>query len=128
MKFKGIIDRIDKNDDGTFTIYDYKTGSAKNEKTICEGGDHEDYYNQIGLYKYYFEKQTGKTVKETTFIFPDEFTDNFTLVLTDEKCCEIEQRFKSAISGIKSYKFNPALSEKSCKWCQYKDFCHLETN
>lgn len=128
VKFKGIIDRIDKNDDGTFTIYDYKTGSAKNKKTICEGGDHEDYYNQIGLYKYYFEKQTGKTVKETTFIFPDEFTDNFTLVLTDEKCCEIEQRFKSAISGIKSYKFNPALSEKSCKWCQYKDFCHLETN
>lgn len=128
VKFKGIIDRIDKNVDGTFTIYDYKTGSAKNEKTICEGGDHEDYYNQIGLYKYYFEKQTGKTVKETTFIFPDEFTDNFTLVLTDEKCCEIEQRFKSAISGIKSYKFNPALSEKSCKWCQYKDFCHLETN
>ncbi len=128
VKFKGIIDRIDKNDDGTFTIYDYKTGSAKNEKSICEGGDHEDYYNQIGLYKYYFEKQTGKTVKETTFIFPDEFTDNFTLVLTDENCIEIDQKFKTAISDIKSYKFNPMSSKKSCKWCQYKDFCHLETN
>ena len=125
VKFKGIIDRIDKNDDGTFTIYDYKTGSAKNEKSICEGGDHEDYYNQIGLYKYYFEKQTGKTVKETTFIFPDEFTDNFTLTLSDEKCCEIVQKFKTAISDIKSYKFNPTPSEKFCKWCQFKDFCRL---
>lgn len=125
VKFKGIIDRIDKNDDGTFTIYDYKTGSAKNEKSICEGGDHEDYYNQIGLYKYYFEKQTGKTVKETTFIFPDEFTDNFTLILSDEKCCEIVQKFKTAISDIKSYKFNPTPSEKFCKWCQFKDFCRL---
>ncbi len=125
VKFKGIIDRIDKNDDGTFTIYDYKTGSAKNEKSICEGGDHEDYYNQIGLYKYYFEKQTGKTVKETTFIFPDEFTDNFTLTLSDEKCCEIVQKFKTAISDIKSYKFNLTPSEKFCKWCQFKDFCRL---
>ncbi len=29
VKFYGIIDRVDKNSDGTYTIYDYKTGNAK---------------------------------------------------------------------------------------------------
>ena len=127
VKFKGIIDRIDKNDDGTFTIYDYKTGSAKNEKSICEGGDHEDYYNQIGLYKYYFEKLKGEKVKETIFIFPEEFTENLSLNLSEEDCQTIEKKFKDAISSIKNYKFEPSYNEQACKYCQYKDFCSFET-
>lgn len=32
VKFYGVIDRIDKNEDGTYNIYDYKTGNAKNGK------------------------------------------------------------------------------------------------
>ena len=123
IKFYGIIDRIDKNSDGTYTIYDYKTGSAKDSKIICPAGEHEDYYNQMGLYKYYFEKSTGNTVKETIFIFPEEFTDNFTLNLTQDDCKAIDEKFKEAISNIKNYKFNPTPSENTCKYCPYKDFC-----
>lgn len=126
IKFKGIIDRIDKNDDGTYTIYDYKTGSAKNEKIICPEGEHEDYYNQIGLYKYYFEKDLDAKVKETTFIFPEEFTKNFTLSLTNEDCDSIVSKFKNAISDIKSYKFEPSNNDDVCKLCQFKDFCRLD--
>ena len=126
IKFKGIIDRIDKNDDGTYTIYDYKTGSAKNEKVICPEGEHEDYYNQIGLYKYYFEKDLDAKVKETTFIFPEEFTKNFTLNLTNEDCDSIVSKFKNAIFDIKSYKFEPSNNDDVCKLCQFKDFCRLD--
>lgn len=123
IKFYGIIDRIDKNSDGTYTIYDYKTGGAKDSKIICPDGKHEDYYNQMGLYKYYFEKSTGNTVKETIFIFPEEFTDNFTLNLTQDDCKAIDAKFKEAISNIKNYKFNPTPSNEICKYCPYKDFC-----
>ena len=123
IKFYGIIDRIDKNSDGTYTIYDYKTGGAKDSKIICPDGKHEDYYNQMGLYKYYFEKSTGNTVKETIFIFPEEFTDNFTLNLTQEDCKAIDAKFKEAISNIKNYKFNPTPGNETCKYCPYKDFC-----
>lgn len=126
VKFKGIIDRIDKNDDGSYTIYDYKTGSAKSEKIICPNGDHEDYYNQIGLYKYYFEKATNEKVKNTTFIYPEDFTNNLTLELSEENCLEIEEKFKSAIQKIRDYEFAPTYDKNACKWCIYKDFCNME--
>ncbi len=126
-KFYGIVDRIDKNEDGTFTIYDYKTGGAKNQKVICPKGEHEDYYNQIGLYKYYFEKATGKKVRETTFIFPEEFENNLTVDFTEDDCIDIENKFKQAISDIKSYKFEPSYKDNACRWCQFKDFCRLDS-
>ena len=31
INFKGIVDRIDKNPDGTYSIYDYKTGDGTNK-------------------------------------------------------------------------------------------------
>jgi len=130
VKFKGIIDRIDKNPDGTYSIYDYKTGKAKNAKSICEGGEHEDYYNQIGLYKYYFEKSTGEKVRQTTFIFPEEFEKNLTIELTDADCERIVEKFKGAISDIRQYKFEPVpdrdRNKQPCQYCPYQDFCNLE--
>ena len=126
INFKGIIDRIDKNSDGTFTIYDYKTGSAKSEKIICPNGEYESYYNQIGLYKYYFEKSTGKTVKETTFIYPEEPDKNLTLNLLDDDCEAIKQKFQKAISDIKTYKFEPTYNESACKYCPYSVFCDMD--
>lgn len=130
ITFKGFIDRIDKNDDGTYTICDYKTGKSKNEKKICPGGEYEDYYNQIGLYKYYFEKSTGKQVRETIFVFPEDYTNNFTINFTAEECSDIVENFKKSISDIKSYKFDPInnrdKNKEPCKYCQYKDFCKLD--
>ena len=56
-KFVGWIDRVEKEEDGTYTIIDYKTSDPdKIKKQICIDGEHEDYYNQLCLYKYYFEK------------------------------------------------------------------------
>ena len=126
VKFKGYIDRIDKKADGSFIIYDYKTGNAKTESMICPEGIHEDYYNQIGLYKYYFEKASGKTVSEIAFIFPEDYTKNLYLNLTNEDCVNIEQKFKKAISDIKSYNFEPSYDKEVCKYCQYKEFCLME--
>ena len=130
VKFIGYIDRVDKNPDGTYSIYDYKTGKAKSSKNIAIDGEHEDYYNQIALYKYYFEQLTGEKVKDTTFIFPEEFEKNLTLEFTEDDCNAVIAKFKEAISNIKSYKFSPVLdrnySKQPCMYCQYKDFCHLE--
>lgn len=131
VKFCGIIDRVDKNSDGTYSIYDYKTGKAKDLGIICIGGEHEDYYNQIVLYKYFFEQKTNCKVKNTSFIFPDECDKNLDITFTQEECEAVVEKFKGAIKDIKNYKFEPIeqkerKNSKACEYCQYKDFCSLE--
>ena len=125
VKFYGVIDRIDKNEDGTCNIYDYKTGNAKNGKVICPDGDHEDYYNQMGLYKFFFELATGNKVKQTTFIFPEEYAKNYTLEYSEEDCNAIVEKFKNAIAEIKNYNFEPSHNPDACKYCSCKDYCGL---
>ncbi|MBP3820772.1 ATP-dependent helicase [bacterium] len=126
IKFYGIIDRIDKNSDGTYTIYDYKTGKAKGLNQICENGENENYYNQMGLYKNYFQKSTGNIVKDTIFIFPEEYENNLSIKYTDEDCLKIEQKFKDAILQIKSHNFEPKYEKRTCENCRFKEFCNLE--
>lgn len=126
VKFYGVIDRIDKNEDGTFNIYDYKTGNAKNGKVICPDGEKEDYYNQMGLYKYFFELSTGNKVKQTTFIFPEEYTKNYTLEYSEDDCNAIVEKFKNTIAEIKNYNFEPTHNPEACKYCAYKDFCGMD--
>lgn len=124
IKFYGIIDRLDKNEDGSYTIYDYKTGNAKKE--IEPDGEHEDYYNQMALYKYFFEESTGEKVKDTVFIYPEDYTKNLTLELTPEDCRSVVDKFKTAISSIREYNFEPSHNDNVCKYCSYKDFCEME--
>ena len=131
INFKGIIDRVDKNPDGTYSIYDYKTGKAKDSSIICIDGEHEDYYNQIALYKYFYEKKHNCEVKNTGFIFPEECENNLDLPLTDTECQEVVNKFMIAINNIKNYEFEPIekkerKTSKACEYCQYKDFCNFD--
>ena len=130
INFHGYVDRIDKNSDGTYSIYDYKTGKAKNENIICINGEHEDYYNQIALYKYFFEKEHNCKVKSTKFIFPEECEKNLELELTDDDCQAVVDKFMDAINDIKNYEFEPIEKRErktstACEYCQYKDFCNF---
>lgn len=126
VKFCGIIDRIDLNQNGEYIIYDYKTGNAKKGYDIAPNGSHEGYYNQIGLYKYFFEKITGKKVAQTSFIFVEDFKNNVNLELNDEDIDEIIKKFKCAISEIKNCNFEP--KKENCKYCQYKSLCAIKSN
>lgn len=124
-EFYGIIDRIDKCGCGTYAIYDYKTGDNKNS-SIKIDGDHEDYYNQMAWYKYFYEQSTGNKVSITRFIYPEDFlTKNEGIDYTEEEILNAVNKFKNAIADIKSHKFEPARTEKACKYCSYKDFCNM---
>lgn len=128
--FVGKIDRIEQNEDGMFSIYDYKTGKAKGKSEIGIGKSHEDYYNQIGFYKYLYEKKTGNKVSKTEFIFPEFPENNFSLELTNEQCEAIKDDYIKTIEDIKAYKFDPIENRNPnsapCKFCAFYKTCKME--
>ena len=134
VKFKGLPDRINVVD-GKFRIYDYKTGNAKGFDEICFTdpedetlGSHEDYYIQMGLYKYFLEltDKEGRKVEETTFLFPQDWKKPCKVEYSDEDIEKILDKYRHAINGIKGHKFEPTPSKLSCAYCPYKnDLCNL---
>ena len=134
IKFKGLPDRINLIDD-KFHIYDYKTGKAKGGNEICltspddeNIGEHEDYYIQMGLYKYFLEKtdKEGRKVAETTFIFPQVWNKPYEVNYTDDDIEKILDKYRYAIKGINAQNFEPTPSKVSCMHCPYRnDLCTL---
>lgn len=125
VKFKGIVDKIVKNDDGTYSIIDYKTGTPAKASAISPDGIHKDYYNQICLYKYYFEKAENVTVKDLSFIFTvDCSVVRFTP--TEEDCEKVVAELKQSIKDISECEFEPNYNEEACKYCSYRDFCGID--
>lgn len=124
-KFKGIIDRIEKKQDGTYIICDYKTGNAKSAKKISPDGEYASYYNQIALYKYLFEKATNLNVSEVKFIFPEDFENNLSLTFTKEEIEEVEKLANNVIKAIEAHYFEPNEDKIACKYCEFKSFCNF---
>lgn len=124
----GKIDRVVKNSDGTYGLYDYKTGTPASEKEIAIGGDKEGYYNQLCFYKYAFEKMSGKKVSKTGIIYVENHSKNVDKNLCDEDMLYIENKIKETCKNIKEMKFNPVKEtrEGACKFCAYKQLCRLD--
>lgn len=124
----GKIDRIEKNSDGTYSLYDYKTGMPASAKDIASGGSKENYYNQLCFYKYAYEKLTGNKVSSVGIIYVENHSKNVEKNLDDLDMQYIENLIKDTYSKIKDLKFNPIKEDKqgSCKYCVYKHLCKLD--
>jgi len=124
----GKIDRIEKNSDGTYELYDYKTGSPVSEKQVGPGGTKEGYYNQLCFYKYAFEKLTGHKVSKTGLIYVENHAKNVYKTLTAEDVSHIEELIKDTFTKIKNLEFTPTKDDPQgkCKYCAYKHLCKLD--
>lgn len=124
----GKIDRIEKNSDGTYELYDYKTGKPVSEKQIANGGTKEGYYNQLCFYKYAYEKLTGYKVSQVGIIYVEDHARSVYKTLDDSDMQYIEDLIKKTYSDIKALKFNPVKDEKNgaCDYCEYKQLCKLD--
>lgn len=123
---KGKIDRIEKNNDGTYSLYDYKTGSAKPASKIKNGGDYEHYLNQLRFYKLAFETQNpGATVSQVGLIFVEEPEKSFYTTLTEDDNTIIKDKIKLANDSLHKLEFSKCKDKSSCKMCDYKLFSQV---
>lgn len=124
----GKIDRIEKNSDGTYELYDYKTGSPVSEKQVGIGGTKEGYYNQLCFYKYAFEKFTGKKVSKTGLIYVENHAKTVYKTLGADDVKHVEELIKETFVKIKNLEFTPKKSanDEKCKFCAYKQLCKLD--
>ncbi len=125
---KGFVDRIEKNSDGTYEVYDYKTGGAKSKTKISDGGEYENYLNQLRFYKFAFETlYNGAKVTKAGIIFAEESDKNYYITLTDEDNEIIKNKIKYVYDNIDAMNYNSAEeNEETCKYCAYKEFCKLD--
>lgn len=124
---KGFIDRIEKNNDGTVEVYDYKTGSAKPKSQIADGKDYENYLNQLRFYKYAYEIQNPDTkVSRAGLIFVEEPDSNFYADLVEEDNKNIKEKIEFVYKNISELNFNPPkLEDRKCDYCDFKHLCKL---
>ena len=124
----GKIDRIERNGDGTYSLYDYKTGSPVPATQIDVGGYKEGYFNQLSFYKYAYEKLSGKTVSQVGIIYVEEHQRSVYKTLDGSDMTRIENLIKDTYKNIKELNFDPIPEDATgvCKFCAYKQLCRLD--
>lgn len=133
--FQGFIDLICKNPDGTYDMYDFKySNNVSNYRKSA----------QLHLYKYFWEKMTGKTIRNMYFLFipkvqirqkKSEDLLGFRKRLQQElnkvepKLVEIEFDYNKVIEfmlktkTVIEAKEYPKNESHLCNWCEYQDYC-----
>ncbi|EPY2274539.1 AAA family ATPase [Clostridium sporogenes] len=136
-RFRGIVDLIVKNDDGTVDVFDFKYSNAI---------EHYMESPQLHIYKYFLEQQ-GFKVRKLGFIFIPKISirqkkteDLYQFrkrLLQELKASEIQIaevpynpnkviEFMDSIidtTEVKEYKKNPT---NLCSWCEYEEYCLKE--
>lgn len=125
---KGFIDRIELNNDGTYSLYDYKTGSAKSKSKIADGEEYEGYLNQLRFYQFAFETlHKGRYVSQVGLIFVEEHEKSYYTQLTEQDNKIIKEKIINTYENINALNFNTSEpDENKCKFCDYKQLCRLD--
>lgn len=131
MTLKGFADLIIKNDDGTFSIYDYKTGRSKSLTDIAKDKKYDIYYCQLAFYKIAFElANEGSVVSETGLKFVEEEGKDVNICFKDEDINIVKEEMNEVINGIQNLQFEPVNengdNDEICGECQYRLACIIK--
>ncbi len=133
--FIGFIDLTSRNEDGSYDIYDFKY--SNNINSYMDSG-------QLHLYKYFYEKQFKKKIRNLNFVFIPKVnikqnkTENVISfrkrILEELEASEIKVvqvqfdiekviEFYQGIKRVLETKEFPKEPNYLCNWCEYQEFC-----
>ena len=116
--FKGAIDRVDKLDDDSVEIFDYKTGAAKEKLT---GNDKR----QLILYKLAIEELFGAKVSKLTFYYLENNT-SISFSAKDKEVERLKIKIMEQIEEIKKCNFVPKPG-MMCEYCDFRGICEFKS-
>lgn len=119
MTIRGILDRIDRDDDGSLIITDYKTGRAPPERFALPA------FFALKIYALLIRNRLGETPKEVRLLYLNGPT-LYRLPIDDRQldamAGQLHALWKAIERAIESDRF-PARTSRLCGWCSFQEIC-----
>lgn len=117
----GIIDRIDRTDDG-YEIIDYKTARKMPSQEMIDNDLQLSIYLQAFLSRYPEEKKNLDKIKVSLYFV--KHGAKLSSTRTEEQLEKVSQEFLSVIEQIEKEQFEPVINSL-CDWCGYQKHCPM---
>ncbi len=111
---KGVIDRIDKNLDGSLSVVDYKTGNSKEKLSYKDK-------KQLIIYQLFLESSLKIKVSSLSYYYLKDGTSQ-TFIADDNEKIKVETELLEQIKSIKKKEFL-AKPSRLCQYCDFKEIC-----
>ena len=118
---RGIIDRIDKTEDG-YEIIDYKTAKKMPSQDFVDNNLQLSIYLKAFLERYPAERAHLPTIKVSLYFVKHGV--KLTSTRTEEQLAKVDNLFVDAIRSIEAQQFDPHPSVL-CDWCGYQKICPM---
>ena len=113
--FTGRIDRIDKHDDGTFEVVDYKTGTSRRDTNLKKD-------LQLSLYAMACRDVFKIPVSSLSLYFLED-TTKISTTRNDDDIALLNDELLEAAKEMQRSDFSPSPGFH-CSWCEYRLLCN----
>jgi len=119
VAMRGILDRIEENENGDLIIVDYKTGKAPPERYSLSA------FFALKIYALLIRKRTGRTPVELRLLYLNG-PDLYRLEVNEGQLVAMEKQVKALWTAIQraiAQDQFPTRVSRLCDWCSFKEIC-----